>query len=879
MESDSLLGAARSTVSKVVIVVFLIIVVSITAISIAAIVLSVRAINLAESNQTNADNMNKCNYGESSAIPDPTYAATAPYNSIVTLIKNATIWTGTASGTLAGYDILIQGGIIHEIAQSIDGAAYNATVYDVNGAFVTPGLVDMHSHVGVYAFPEDSFGTSDGNELTNPTTPQVRAIDAFDPEDPAIPLILSGGVTTSLVLPGSGNVIGGEALLVKMKGGTVANMLIQPAPRLFKMAAGENPKRVYGSEGQLPMTRMGNIWSMRQIFAQARELRQQQEQWDCVAGTGNLQAAARPYNAQLEPLVAILSGTARLMVHCYEIQDFEAILRAADEFGVKVSAFHHALEAWKIAEVFAERNITLAIFSDSWGFKMEGFDGSVYGAARLIAAGASVAFKSDHAVIYAKYLMHEAAKGFHYGVAADNALRAVTVVPATSVGLIERIGTIEVGKDGDVVVWDRHALALGATPLKIFIEGIPFQNNEPNTTTHSAATPIQSVTPLQPTPVTACSGVPLASYTIEQATVYTLTGGVGPIMNANIAVVNGLIQCVGLPATCPAQGALFTVAGGVVIPGIISAASAVGLMEVESEENSQDGSANVDNGASIYASDGIRIQTRHISAAWKGGVTVQLATPQGNGLIAGVSSAFYTSPTMNVPSDALLTHATALHINIGNYAKISGATRSISQQFATLRSIFRTSLAQPSGLDPVYLGLNGTLPIVFNVNQGDEIDAVLRLKTEFNIPKIVISGGAESGVVAARLSSQGVGVILSPLRRAPGVFETLRASTNTPGVLAAAGVTVAVSMDDPAIVRNLRWEAGYAIEGGLTYIQALESVTSTVAQLLGLPAGTGTITQNTQANFVLYNGDPLTITSHISLVALGQFVDCNPQQY
>jgi len=313
-----------------------------------------------------------------------------------------------------------------------------------------------------------------------------------------------------------------------------------------------------------------------------------------------------------------------------------------------------------------------------------------------------------------------------------------------------------------------------------------------------------------------------------------------------------------------------------VIPGVISVDSNVGLIDVELPTDAQDGdTSSVTNGADIHAADGIRLGGRHVQAAWAGGVTVQLAVPQGRALIAGVSAAFYTYGT--IASDALLDTNVALHINIGNTAKISGYTLSVSGQFATLRSIFRQTTPDPN--NSVFLALNGTIPMVFHVDQADQIGSILRLKTEFNIPKVVIIGGAEASVAASALAGQNVPVILSPLRQMPNFFEGLRTTPSGPGILAANNVPVGIAGTDPGWVRNLRWEAAYAIDGGLTYAQALASITSTVAQALDLPAGTGSIVIGTPANFVLYNGDPLSTTSYVKLVALGTQIDCNPLPY
>jgi len=220
----------------------------------------------------------------------------------------------------------------------------------------------------------------------------------------------------------------------------------------------------------------------------------------------------------------------------------------------------------------------------------------------------------------------------------------------------------------------------------------------------------------------------------------------------------------------------------------------------------------------------------------------------------------------------------ALHISIGNSAKTSPGTGSVSGQFSTLRNIFKAA-SDPT--DPVCMSLNGTLPIIFHVDQADEIGSVLRLKKEFNLENVVIVGGAEAAVLAPQLAAAGVPVVLSPSQAFPAAFETQRSLDSDPATLIRAGVTLAIAQPNDAFVRNLRWDAGFVLANGgfsVHYYQALATVTSNVAKIFGLPHGVGTISDNTQANFVLYDGDPLTIGSKIVLVALGGYVSCQPQQ-
>lgn len=398
----------------------------------------------------------------------PQGATARPTAPAVTL-RHCTLWTATGS-VLADTDLQLQDGRVAAIGKALPANKEGREI-DCAGQIVTPGLVDMHSHIGVYPVPTGS-ARQDGNEMSNPLTPQVRAVDSFDPEDASIARAVAAGVTTALVLPGSGNAMGGQALYIKLFGRSTAEMTIPGAPRAMKWAMGENPKRAYGSKGQLPMSRMGHAWLLRQRMTEARDLRHQQDAWDRKYPSGApADGPARPFRAELEPLVALLRGQVLLHVHCYEVHDMETLFRVADEFGFKVAAVHHALEAWKIPKTLAERGVAAAIFSDLWGFKLEALDGSVYAPKILQESGVQLALKTDHPVIDAQYLMFEAAKAHHYGLGEQAALQAVTRNPARSIGLGDRIGTLEAGKEADIVLWDRSPLALGAKPLRVFVDG------------------------------------------------------------------------------------------------------------------------------------------------------------------------------------------------------------------------------------------------------------------------------------------------------------------------------------------------------------------------------------------------------------------------
>ncbi|HEY2145237.1 MAG TPA: hypothetical protein VGH12_04145, partial [Steroidobacteraceae bacterium] len=309
------------------------------------------------------------------------------------LIRDATVLTG-AGERLDGADVLIADGRVQAVGKSLSAPA-NATVIDARGKWVTPGLIDIHSHLGVYAVPAVK-GLDDGNEATSPVTSQVWAEHSIWPQDPGFETALEGGVTTLQILPGSANLIGGRSAVVKnVQAASYEAMKFPGAAYGLKMACGENPKRVYGAQHQAPSTRMGNVAGYRQAFADAQDY---QQQWDKYrrelaeynkkkeqpAETdgkktkdkdGSAKESVPPSppkrDLKLETLAEVLKGNIRVHMHCYRADEMTTMLDVADEFGFKIVAFHHAVEAYKIADRLADKGVCAAMWADWWGFKME----------------------------------------------------------------------------------------------------------------------------------------------------------------------------------------------------------------------------------------------------------------------------------------------------------------------------------------------------------------------------------------------------------------------------------------------------------------------------------------------------------------------------
>jgi imidazolonepropionase-like amidohydrolase len=422
-----------------------------------------------------------------------------PVNAPV-LIQGATVLTGTGE-RLDGADVLIADGRIQAVGKGLATPA-GAQIVDARGKWVTPGIIDIHSHLGVYASPAVN-GLSDGNEATSPVTSNVWAEHSVWPEDPGFETALEGGVTTMQILPGSANLIGGRSVVVKnVQAVTYQAMKFPGAAYGLKMACGENPKRVYGSKGQAPSTRMGNVAGYRQAFADAQDYQQQWDKYHRELGEYNKKKAERADGSakkskdkdsaadkdptppsppkrdlKLETLAEVMKGNIRVHMHCYRSDEMATMLDVADEFGFKITAFHHAVEAYKIADRLADKGVCAAMWADWWGFKMEAYDGVQENLPIVDFPEHSCAIVHSDSADGIQRLNQEAAKAMAHGqrvglsVTPEHAIRWLTLNPAKSLGLDDRIGTLEAGKGADVVIWNGNPFSVYALAEQVFIDG------------------------------------------------------------------------------------------------------------------------------------------------------------------------------------------------------------------------------------------------------------------------------------------------------------------------------------------------------------------------------------------------------------------------
>src|SRR6185369_14108719 len=407
--------------------------------------------------------------GISAPNADPFPSTYQPFPRRTTLIRNATIMTA-AGPTIANGSVLLRDGKIAAVGTSVSAPA-DALVIDGTGKYVTPGLIDVHSHIGDYAAPGVD-ANSDGNEATNPVTANVWAEHSVWPQDPQIPRALAGGLTTMQVLPGSANLIGGRSVVLKIvPSPSVQGMKFPGAKYGLKMACGENPKRVYATRG--PSTRMGNVAGYRAAWIQAEAYRRRWDKWNA-----DHQGDPPQRDLGLETLAEVLRGNILVHNHCYRADEMMQMIDIAKEFGYKIRSFHHGVEAYKIADRLAKEGISASLWSDWGGFKMEAMDGVRANLAMVSAAGARAIVHSDDPSGMQR-LNQDAAKAMAAGeqigihTTEDQAIKWLTINPAWALGLDDRIGSIEVGKNADVVLWSADPFSVYARVDRVWIDGAP----------------------------------------------------------------------------------------------------------------------------------------------------------------------------------------------------------------------------------------------------------------------------------------------------------------------------------------------------------------------------------------------------------------------
>ncbi|KAK8038696.1 hypothetical protein PG993_007107 [Apiospora rasikravindrae] len=801
-----------------------------------------------------------------------------------TLIRNATVWVGEpAEGTSVedawagkGYawvnaDVYIEYGLIKKVEKDIalKSLASDTHVWDAKGRQLTTGIIDMHSHAGVDSLPELE-GNDDTNEMSADITPYVRSIDGLQPQDHQIQVIKSGGVTTSLVLPGSGNNIGGEAYPIKHAVGkpdgrleiSVADMLADPDRnwRYMKMACGENAKRVYGKVGEHgPVSRLGESWEFRHAFETAAKLNRAQDDWCAQAESRGLESMDTylPQDLKWESLGAALRGQVHINAHCYTIPDLEAFVDHTNEFNFSIRAFHHAHQTYLVPEIlkraWGPTPPASALFADNMWYKAEAYIGSEYAGKTLWEAGLTPIYVSDNPVLNAQHVVFEAAKAFGYGLPYAVALASVTTAPAERLGMGERLGKIKPGYDADVVVWDSDPLSVGAAPVQVWIDGTA-QFEDPVELEKPIKGPIDPKTTFD-MPEDEPSEVADVVFTgIATSYIPGLETAEAPNQdNLTVAISKGKIVCIG---ACPTELAAATrrvhLQNGYLTKPFTAFGSLLGLNAIDAEDGT-------DNGHSTSqfsrAADGLRLGTKKLRYAHRYGVTRAITAPAftGAGTHFGVSAGIRTWGHEHVlEAGAVFREDVAVHYTLQEEAAkagsgggtVSGAVgmlrkkllQAVGEEVARSGNETTDAFSEEAYLRRV---VHGEMPLAITVHSADGIASALKLKKQVEEAgqaelTVVVIGGAESHLVADELAEAKVGVVLSPLQSYRTSWDQRRALTGAPLTngtavdgLVRAGVVVAVGLEEDWVVRDLGLLAGIVwrnSEGRVKEGEALEMV-------------------------------------------------------
>ncbi|EJD04405.1 composite domain of metallo-dependent hydrolase [Fomitiporia mediterranea MF3/22] len=818
-----------------------------------------------------------------------------------TLVKNATIWTGNVDGKeVVKGDVLLDKGLIKAVGSGIDITDLDEVVtIDAEGGWVTPGIVDLHSHLGVNSVPKLS-GAGDGNSRKGIAQPWLRSLDGLNTRDDAYRLSISGGVTTALVLPGSANDIGGQAFTMKLrptKERTPTSMLLEPpftlnstdmidmsSPprwRQMKHACGENPRRVYGN------SRMDNIWAFREIYDKARQIKEQQDAYCSKALSNDWDdLGSFPEELQYEAIVDTLRGRVKMQVHCYETVDLDDIVRLTNEFKFPIAAFHHAHETYLAPDLLKQaygNTPASAMFATNARYKRESYRGSEFAARILADNGLPVVMKSDHPVLNSRYLLYEAQQAHYYGLPDNLAIASVTSTPARVMGMSHRIGFIKNGYDADVVLWDSHPLALGATPRQVFIDGIAqfgdtyappelksedfqkspetpgFDKEVEETLKYDGLPPLE--------PQRSIAGIVVFT-NITSITVRGTQGG-SPVLRTFELDVDtqrgvlvscaGKVDCVGTWSECShfleqRDAVEINLKGGAISPGLISFGSALGLEEIQGEVSTKDGTVfdpldkDIPNilgdGPLIHAADGLQFATRNAYLAYRAGVTIGVTSPLHNGILSGLSTAFSLGTAHKLEKGALLQEVAAVHVTVGH----SVGSGSVSTQVAALRRLLLEPGSGEAGKWFKAVAI-GKMTLVVNAESADVIATLLSLKKEVEEStgermKLTIAGASEAHLLASELAKADIGVIVVPSRPFPETWEKRRILPGPPitkdsaiSLLLAHNVTVGIGIEEPWSARNTRFDIAWAAleaPSEISRTQALALASTNLEKLLGL---------------------------------------------
>ena len=825
------------------------------------------------------------------------------------LIQNIdTIWTATGE-ILENASILIRDGIIAAIGTDLD-APGGATVIDGSGKTAIPGLVDEHSH--------SALPMAEVNEGTVPIASEVRVLDVLDPEHFSIYQALSGGVTTLRTLHGSANPIGGQDAVIKTRWGMedARQLLVQGAPLTLKIALGENvtQKNYVGGGGQrrYPTSRAG----VEAIFVQAFTAAQKyEEEWDRYRENPRDFRVPPRRDFRLEALADVVESRMRLTVHSYRADEILMFLRLAERFGFRVEVFTHAMEGYKVADEMAAHGAAGSTFSDWWHYKLEAFDAIPYNAAIMEDHGVLTAINSDIPTLQ-PFMVYEFVKTVKYGgVSKENALRMLTINSARMLGIEDKVGTLEVGKHGDVVLLSGDPFDAFTRVEKTIVDGIVYydlQNEQvtrgepfrplpqrgiaPDITDAPATTQASSQFVGMTTP-----GNGNSNHNVQQQAVTALTGATvhtvsgSTISNGTILISDGRIAAVGPRSQIqvPAEANVVVLSGKHLYPGMIDPATGIGTVDIGSVPAAADNQEVGRYNPHVRALTSIHPHSETIPVARANGITAAMVSlaAGGGGVITSSGSVVQlsgdTQERMNISDRAaLVVNFPSPSGNAWDEPKITG------ERLKELIAVFERAVVfaeHPSGvegptqyfepnlanqdimmLEALVPAVTGEVPVFFSVRRERDIRTLLLFLEKFPDMNGVIVGGDQAFRVADELAERDIPVIVgSVLSPTTDRDDPVSAAWSNAGILHAAGVKVAFGTNDIAQVRNLPYMAAKSVAFGLPEEVGLRAVTLNAAEILGLGELMGSIDVGKRADLIVTDGDPLQIVTHVERAFIG----------
>jgi imidazolonepropionase-like amidohydrolase len=844
----------------------------------------------------------------------PAHGGDAPPADRPVAFRGARIHTAAGAPIDNGV-LVVHKGKITAVGPADTAVPEGAEVVDARGKVIIPGLVDTHSHIGIWPRPNVP-AHADGNEGSGAVQPGLRALDAIQPDDPGIRMATAGGVTTANIMPGSGNVIGGQSVYVKLRGRTIEAMRLIPGRVLggLKMANGENPKR-WNFEGRKlpPGTRMKLAALQREQFVEARDY---QRQWADYrkAGAGGKDAPRPDTDIALEPLVEALEGRRTVHLHSHRADDLMTAVRLAKEFGFEL-VLQHATEGYRVADELTREKIPVSLtLVDSPGGKLEVAGLLEENAALLDRAGVKVAINTDDSITESRFFLRTGAIAVRGGMSEDGALRALTLHGAQMMHLDDRLGSLEAGKDADFVVLSGPPFSVYTQVLETYIDGARvFARSRPGDWAHQAggfALTDRTLLPKAPPPVTPPAAARVPSRPRDAAPVEgspdrlaVLAGRVhtvshGALTDGVVLIEKGKIKAVGPRDKVEVPPGTPVLTAAVVTPGLIDAHTAVGLSGASNTGADQDqDEASDPNQADLRVLDGFNPHEPLLEYLCRQGVTVVHAVPGRVNVIAGQTGVFRTHGRT---ADAMtLRFPAGLLVNLGEAPKHTYPNRQPTTRMGTaalVRAAFtqaqnharkkagkddKKPAANPK-LDALALALEGKVPVIFAAHRGDDLATALRLAREFHLkPRLDLA--TEGYLMADALQSEGVPVVVHPtMQRAAGSMETYHSQLCNAAVLAGRGVPLAIGTGFEAYVpktRVLRHEAAMAMVYGLGPERALAAITLDAARILGIDGERGSLDPGKAADLVLYDGDCFEHTTQVTHTLLDGRVVYDRSEY